>query len=63
MNIYTATTAQNEAEKTLRRQGFKFANWISAGPEAEQGQGCMVMKKRIGPATHYREIDPAGNIN
>ena len=61
--MYTQTTAQVEAEKTLEKQGFRFINWIDAH-DGNDDHGTMVMKKTISRVSHeYREIDPNGAIN
>lgn len=61
--MYNQTTAQKQAEQTLVKQGFQFSNWISAHT-GNDDEGCMVFTKHPGKGeTHYREIDPEGNIN
>lgn len=61
--MYSATSAQLASEKVLARQGFRFANWISAQTENEN-EGCMVMQRKpTRYSTEYREIAPDGTIN
>ena len=66
--MYDETPAQTIAIAKLEKEGFRFSNWIAADPDTEgnaQGNlGCVVMTKRPNRfSTHYREIDPAGNVN
>lgn len=60
--MYEATEKQLEAEKKLNKKGFRFANWIGA-QDGVENHGCIVMIKRKGPRTEYREIDPEGCID
>lgn len=61
--MYTPTEPQLAAEKQLKKQGFRFGNWISAQDGIED-HGCMVMiRKPSRFSTEYREIDPEGNVN
>lgn len=62
--MYNQTQAQIEAEEILMKQGFRFSNWISAQDPENPDLGCMVFTKKPNRfSTHYREIDPDGNIN
>ena len=61
--MYNITTQQAEAEKSLRKQGFRFNNWISA-QDGDDSHGCMVMTRKPNRyTTEYREIAPDGSIN
>jgi len=69
--MYDKTEAQIAAEKKVKKQGFKFSNWIPASPDANcqptegtETQGIMVMIRKPNRfTTEYCEIDPSGSIN
>lgn len=68
--MYTQTARQVEAEDRLRKDGFKFSNWIPADPDADNqpaegtsDQGVMIMIKKSSIGRSYREIEPDGTIN
>jgi hypothetical protein len=69
--MYQETEAQKAAEAKLRKQGFRFSNWIPAEPNGD-GQpvagsehlGTMVMKRKPNRfTTEYREIEPDGSVH
>jgi len=61
--MYNITAQQIEAEKKLKKEGFRFSNWISAQEENPE-LGCMVMKRKPNKfTTEYREISPDGSVN
>lgn len=67
--MYDQTQAQTEAEARLRKQGFKFSNWIPAEPDADgepmdEKRGTMVVVRRASRfSREYREIQPDGTVN
>jgi len=61
--MYEITTEQKQSEILLKKQGFRFQDWIPASPDADGNAlsdlGCMVMKRK----NESREINPDGSIN
>lgn len=65
--MYNQTHEQETMEKALRKQGFRFANWIPAEPDADGKAmtqlGVMVMTRKPNRhTTEYREIAPDGTV-
>ena len=71
----TPTLKQVDAEKALRKQGFRFANWIRCNAdyngEMPKGydatntlRGAMIMVKSVERwQREYREIELDGSVN
>ena len=61
--MYEITNEQKQSEILLKKQGFRFQDWIPASPDANgdafSDSGCMVMKRK----NESREINPDGSIN
>lgn len=54
---------QNESINRLERQGWQFANWISAhDPENPEAQVAVMVKKPRPSTTHYCEVNPNGEV-
>jgi hypothetical protein len=73
--MYNQTAEQTVSEKLLNKQGFRFSNWISARPDAnnepqdDKGIIIMIRKSWQGQQNRnskfcreYREIEPNGDI-
>ncbi len=50
----------------LEKQGFRFANWFAAEPDAEgvgDEQTAVMVKRGKHGRTEYRQVEPDGTVN